>query len=108
MRTIGKWAGRLHADSSLNAGVLAAHLRSEMVPPAGLDLGIEQACFCCGDVPGGRLQHVVLEAHCTLPYRESHGRLPAPSDFVAVCPSCHKILHLRGIQAKVFRTELRP
>lgn len=96
------------SNSRLARAVLAGHLRAEREPPAGLNLGIEAACFCCGDCPGARLRHPVLEVHCTMPYLQSVSRLPLAKEFVAVCPSCHKILHLRGIQAMEFRRELRP
>lgn len=95
-------------DSQLGRAGLAGHLRVEREPPVGPDLGISAACFCCGDSPGARLGHPVLEAHCTMAYLDSVNRLPETKEFVAVCPSCHKILHLRGVQAKEFRRELRP
>jgi hypothetical protein len=96
------------SNSDLGRTRLAGHLRAEREPPSGPDLGIAAACFCCGDSPGARLGHPVLEAHCTMAYPDSMSRLPMAKEFVAVCPSCHKILHLRGIQAKEFRKELRP
>jgi hypothetical protein len=95
-------------DSQLGRAGLAGHLRAERAPPAGLDLAIPAICFCCGDSPGARLGHPVLEAHCTMSYLKSAGSLPKAGEFVAVCPSCHKVLHLRGIQAIEFRRELRP
>ena len=95
-------------NSQLGRAGLAGHLRTEREPPAGPDLGIDAACYCCGDSPGARLGHPVLEAHCTMAYLKSVSRLPTAKEYVAVCPSCHKVLHLRGIQAKEFRTELRP
>lgn len=94
--------------SHLGRAGLAGHLRTERMPPEGLDLGLETSCFCCGDRAGARLGYPILEAHCIMPYRNSVSKLPMPKEYVAVCPSCHKILHLRGIQAKEFRTELRP
>ena len=94
--------------SKLGRPLLAAHRRLERDAPEGLDLGIDAFCYCCGDCPGGRLETPLVEAHCTLPYAESLGYLPQPEDFVVVCPSCHKVLHLRGIQATDFRRELRP
>jgi len=96
------------AKSTLGKGLLAAHRRIEREPPTCLDLGKEEACYCCGDRPGKRLNLALLEAHCTLPYSASFGRHPAFKDFVAVCPSCHKVLHLRGIQARELLRELRP
>jgi hypothetical protein len=108
LRAVGLDEDAVVCVSVLGRPSFAAHRRLERHVTTDLDLGLEAACYCCGDVPGGRLQCPVLEAHCTLPYSASHGRLPAYKDFVAVCPSCHKILHLRGIQAKVFRSELRP
>jgi hypothetical protein len=108
LRAIGLDEGAVFSVSEMGRSSLAAHRRLEREPPTDLDLSLEAACYSCGDVPGGRLQSPVLEAHCTLPYSASHGRLPASKDFVAVCPSCHKVLHLRGIQAKIFRAELRP
>ncbi len=95
-------------DSQLGRARLAGHLRTERKLPVGLDLGIDACCYCCGDSPGARLGYPIMEAHCTMPYPHSVNRLPVGNDFVAVCPSCHKILHLRGIQAKEFRRELRP
>lgn len=96
------------SNSRLGRASLAGHLRAEREPPVGPDLGIDAACYCCGDSPGGRLGHPVLEAHCTMAYLKSVSRIPMAKEFVAVCPSCHKILHLRGIQAMEFRRELRP
>ena len=108
LRVVGLDEGTVFSVSELGRSSYAAHRRLERESPPDLDLSLEAACYCCGDVPGGRLQCPVLEAHCTLPFSVSFGRLPTPKDFVAVCPACHKILHLRGIQAKVLRSELRP
>lgn len=96
------------SNTHLGRAGLAGHLRTEREPPKGLDLGVDDTCYCCGDSPGIRLGHPVLEAHCTMAYLKSVSRLPSSKEFVAVCPSCHKILHLRGIQAMEFRRELRP
>jgi hypothetical protein len=108
LRVVGLDVGTVYSVSELGRSSYAAHRRLERKSPPDLDLSLEAACYCCGDVPGGRLQCPVLEAHCTLPFSVSFGRLPTPKDFVAVCPACHKILHIRGIQAKVLRSELRP
>lgn len=108
LRAVGLDEGAVFSVSELGRPSYAAHRRLERESPPDLDLSLEAACYCCGDVPGGRLQCPVLEAHCTLPYSASLSRLPASKDFVAVCPSCHKVLHLRGIQSKIFRAELRP
>lgn len=96
------------SNSHLGRAGLAGHLRTEREPPKGLDLGVDATCYCCGDSPGIRLGHPVLEAHCTMAYFKSVSHLPFAKEFVTVCPSCHKILHLRGIQALEFRRELRP
>jgi hypothetical protein len=100
--------GTALTHSQLGRTALAGHLRTERTVPTDLDLGIEAFCYCCGDCAGSRLNYPVLEAHCTMPYLKSGNRLPLPQDFVAVCPACHKILHLRGIQAGELRRELRP
>ncbi len=108
LRVVVRGEGADLARSELGRGILAAHRRTEREAPAGLNLGMEATCYCCGDNPGARLNLEILEAHCTLPYATSFGRLPGVKDFVAVCPSCHKVLHLRGVQAKELLRELRP
>lgn len=94
--------------STLGFRRLSAHLRADMQAPRSAAGAKDAPCYCCGDAVGRRLEYDLLEPHCTLPYSETMRRTPSDSDYVSVCPSCHKVLHLRGIQAKVLLRELRP
>lgn len=94
--------------STLGFRRLAAHIRADMQANCATAVSKDAPCYCCGDAVGRRLEFDLLEPHCTLPYSETMRRPPSDSDYVSVCPSCHKVLHLRGIQAKALLRELRP
>ena len=108
LRQIFKDDSSLINNSKLKAAVLEADLLFDTQNISSLPYTIDTECYCCGDEPGKRLGYSVVEAHCILAYKTHPLTNPDTRDFVPVCPSCHKILHVRGIQAKEFKRELRP
>ena len=95
-------------NSKLKAADLEAHLLFDTKNITSLPYTVDTECYCCGDQPGLRLGYTIIEPHCILAYKTHPLTSPDTRDFVPVCPSCHKILHMRGIQAKEFKRELRP
>jgi hypothetical protein len=108
LRQIFKDDSSLIKNSKLKAADLEAHLSFDSKSISSLPYTVDTECYCCGDEPGKRLGYSVVEAHCILAYKTHPLTNPDTRDFVPVCPSCHKILHMRGIQAKEFKRELRP
>jgi hypothetical protein len=95
-------------ESELKVADLEAHLFFDSRYMGLLPYRLDTECYCCGDETGKRLGYSVVEPHCVLAYKSHPLTTPNVRDFVPVCPSCHKILHMRGIQAKEFKRELRP
>jgi hypothetical protein len=108
LKQIFKNDSLLTKKTKLKAADLEAHLSFDIKSISSLPYTVDTECYCCGDEPGKRLGHSVVEAHCILAYKTHPLTNPDTRDFVPVCPSCHKILHMRGIQAKDFKRELRP
>jgi len=108
LKQIFKNDSLLNKKTKLKVADLEAHLSFDSKSISSLPYTIDTECYCCGDEPGKRLGYSVIEPHCILAYKTHPLANPDARDFIPVCPSCHKILHTRGIQAREFKRELRP
>ena len=98
---------KLLKDSKLSTGSLLGHLRTETSLVTGTGTP-KSECYICGDRPLDRLGVDVIEIHVALPYERpfSAGLCDAPR--FPVCPSCHRILHLEGLQPRELKARIRP